>query len=104
MAALIGIRVKDGFVYAGPFGALSWPAEGSQADLYTKDDRGQRVTLTRVALTGIFALGLQKKTGKLEATVEVSGDGWSVKGRTENIERAHAFVNQWNNTYSHSGL
>jgi hypothetical protein len=104
MAALLGIRVKDGFVYAGPFGSLSWAADGSQADLYSKDDRGRRVTLTRVALTGIFALGLQKKTGKLEVIVEISGDGWSVTGRTENVERAHAFVNEWNSTYGPRGV
>jgi hypothetical protein len=104
MAALLGIRVKDGFVYAGQFGSLSWVADGSQADLYTKDDRGQRVTLARVALTGIFALGLQKKTGKLVVIVEISGDGWSVTGRTENVERAHTFVTEWNNTYGRRSI
>jgi hypothetical protein len=99
-ALLLGIKVKDGFVYAGPFGALSWEAQGSHADLYTQDDRGQRVTLTRVALTGIFALGLQKKTGKLKVTVEISDDGWTVTGHTENVQHAHKFVNEWNHPYS----
>jgi len=100
MSALsLGIKVKKGFVYQGMLGHLAWPAGGSRAELYTEDDRGKRVTLTRVALTGIFALGLQKKTGKLRVHVTISGDGWSVTGRTENVELAQGFVNEWNSLY-----
>ncbi|PWU58337.1 hypothetical protein DLE60_22245 [Micromonospora globispora] len=98
-AQLLGIKVKDGWVYKGPFGSLAWPAQGSRAELYAEDNRGKRVTLTRIALTGIFALGLKKKTGKLEVHVTISGDGWSVSGRTENVEGAHAFVTEWNGLY-----
>jgi hypothetical protein len=66
-AGLLGIRVSDGmFKFVGQ---ASVPIAGATVTV----DRGEaakRITATRVALTGIFALALKKDSTKLFVTIE----------------------------------
>jgi hypothetical protein len=66
-AGLLGIRVSDGHFKL--IGQPSVPVAGAVISV----DRGEaakRITATRVALTGIFALALKKDNTKLFVTIE----------------------------------
>ncbi|MFE5621700.1 hypothetical protein ACFQ8S_06760 [Streptomyces virginiae] len=66
-AGLLGIRVKDGH-----FKLVGQPAVPVAGAVVTVDrgEAARRITATRVALTGIFALALKKDTTKLFVTIE----------------------------------
>jgi hypothetical protein len=66
-AGLLGIRVKDGEFRL--MGQAPVPVAGAVVTV----DRGEaarRITATRVALTGIFALALKKDATRLWVTIE----------------------------------
>lgn len=66
-AGLLGIRVSD-----GRFKLLGQPAVPVVGAVVTVDrgEAAKRITATRVALTGIFALALRKDNTKLFVTIE----------------------------------
>ncbi|MFD7257792.1 hypothetical protein [Streptomyces sp. NPDC059874] len=66
-AGLLGIRVSDGY-----FKLVGQPAVPVAGAVVTVDrgEAAKRITATRVALTGIFALALKKDNTKLFVTIE----------------------------------
>lgn len=76
-------RKKGTISIAEGFGRWSVPAAG--ATIHTVDNTGQRVTVTRIALTGILAWALKKRTGDLSMIVVSEGDS-----RTASIKPKHA--------------
>jgi hypothetical protein len=87
-ALRIGVKVTaDSLVYRGN----TIPLDGATVEML--DKTGQRVTLTRVALLGLFALAAKKKTGT--ATLAISGaDGSLALVRVKDAEQAWAFAQQ----------
>ncbi|AVO22282.1 hypothetical protein PBI_NESBITT_25 [Streptomyces phage Nesbitt] len=68
-AGVLGIRVVDDGATFRIFGQNDVPVAGARVTV----DRGEaakRITATRVALTGVFALALKKDNTKLFITVE----------------------------------
>lgn len=58
------IKIKDGQLEVGQLWQ-KWARPAAQVTVQTIDQTGQRVTLTRVATLGVFALGAKKKTGHI---------------------------------------
>lgn len=92
-AAALGWTIKDDRI--GPllgFKRGSVPLAGSRAELL--DQTGKRVTLTRVATLGLFALAAKKSTGS--ATVVVASPEGMLKGTTKKADKAWQFVMAYN--------
>ena len=96
------IRVsRDGetitFGKPGSFRTRKRPvAEVTAATLETGADVGKRITATRLATLGVFALAAKKTTGKLYLTVsgEDDGEGWDelVEVSPKQERKAREFV------------
>ncbi|MFI9600343.1 hypothetical protein ACIHCX_10760 [Streptomyces sp. NPDC052043] len=67
-AAAAGVTVIGGKFHQA--GQASIPVEGSKVTIELGETAKKRITATRVALTGIFALWLKKDEQKLYITVE----------------------------------
>ena len=72
------------------------PIAGMRAEVIA-DDQGKRVTLTRAALTGVFALALRKRKGDVRVVVE-SPSGFQVvgKARISELDDAFRFAEMFN--------
>lgn len=66
-AGVLGIRVSDGMFKL--LGQPSVPVDGATVTV-DRGDAAKRITATRVALTGIFALALKKDSTRLFITIE----------------------------------
>lgn len=73
-------------------GRVRWEVVGS-VSLEDGQELEKRVTLTRVALLGVFALAAKKKTGGTKY-LAVSGDGffWAMEVGRKDVGRAQRFV------------
>ncbi|MEV8349043.1 hypothetical protein ACFVTT_15700 [Streptomyces niveus] len=67
-AAAAGVTVFGGKFHQA--GQTSLPVEGSRVTIELGEVARKRITATRVALTGIFALWLKKDESKLYITIE----------------------------------
>ena len=68
-------------------GWKNWRTPAAGATVHTVDHTGQRVTLTRVAALGIFALAAKKKTGELTVIIAgQDGDTRTVKVKPKKAE------------------
>lgn len=77
---------KDGNVVVLA-GWKNWRTPAAGATVHTIDHTGQRVTLTRVAALGLFALAAKKKTGELTVIITGSdGDSRTVKVQPKKAE------------------
>lgn len=57
-----------------------WRTPAKGATVQTVDGTGKRITVTRLFVTGIFALALKKKTGRLSVVVcAANGDSTTVQ-------------------------
>lgn len=72
--------VDDGQVFdVKPHGkSLLGPLAGAQATVETEDDTRRRITATRIATIGVFALAAKKKTGGRDIHLVVEGDGFCI--------------------------
>ncbi|MEU2740236.1 hypothetical protein ABZ656_33985 [Streptomyces sp. NPDC007095] len=89
-AAATGVTVIGGKFHQA--GQESIPVEGSRVTIELGETARKRITATRVALTGIFALWLKKDETKLYITVE-HPDGvilYPVPARKEDKARVFA--------------
>lgn len=92
--ALTGDRIKRGF--------KSWPVVGAVAEFEHGANIGSRVTLTRVALTGIFALGLKKNRNKVYVAVQfANGEQLLVEAKAKDERAARTFADNINQAAAH---
>lgn len=70
-----GIELKDGRIESAQSGG---PIAGARATVDTAGELSRRITVSRLALTGLFALGWQKKVDTRELYLLVEGDGWAI--------------------------
>lgn len=83
-------------------GLMSWDISGAEAEFQHGASLGGRVTLTRVALTGIFALGLKKDRSKVYIAVQLAdGQQVLIEGKAKEEKQARRFANQIQQTASH---
>lgn len=83
------IKVHEGFG--------SWQTSAVGASILTVDSTGQRVTVTRIAMTGILAWALKKKTGELTLiAVGADGDSRTVSVKPKQAAEAMTWASQFN--------
>lgn len=94
-----------GYRLEGPMlskGLSSWKIAGAQAEFQHGADLGGRVTLTRVALTGVFALGLKKDRSKVYIAVQLpDGQQVLIEGKAKEEKQARRFANQIQQAANH---
>lgn len=74
-----------------------YPVAGAVAEFEHGAGREGRVTLSRVALTGIFALGLKKDRNKVYVAVELAdGQQLLIEDSARNERQARRFANKVN--------
>jgi hypothetical protein len=78
-----GIRID----LTGGLAVGSWSVWPENAMVYTIDNTGTRVTLTRVAMLGVLALAAKKKSGTVSVVIASSVSGASV---THEVKAKHA--------------
>ncbi len=92
--ALTGDRIKRGF--------KSWPVVGTVAEFEHGANIGSRVTLTRVALTGIFALGLKKDRNKVYVAIQMAdGEQLLIETKAKDEKAARTFATNVNQAAAH---
>ncbi len=80
----------------------SWRIAGAEAEFQHGADLGGRVTLTRVALTGVFALGLKKDRSKVYIAVQLpDGQQVLIEGKAREEKQARRFANQIQQAANH---
>jgi hypothetical protein len=81
-----------------------WNTPLTGASILTIDNTGQRVTVTRIAMTGIFAWALKKKTGDLSMVVAgANGDSCTVSVKPKRAAEAMTWAatfNAWSQAVS----
>lgn len=76
-------------------GLRFWPLAGAVAEFEHGANVGSRVTLTRVALVGIFALGLKKDRNKVYVAIELrDGQQVLVEAKAKEEKQARVFANK----------
>lgn len=85
-------------------GMRSWPVVGATAEFEHGANVGSRVTLTRVALTGIFALGLKKDRNKVYVAIELAnGEQILIEAKAKDEKKARTFASNVNAASAHFG-
>lgn len=76
-------------------GMKKWDVTGATADFEHGANVGGRVTATRVALTGVFALALKKDRNKVYIPIEFAdGEQHLIEARAKNEAKAREFARQ----------
>ena len=95
LGQVLGIRVHDGQVRAG---GRSGPVAGARASLETVGEVRRRVTVTRLAATGIFAFALKKKVDDRALWLTITGPSFEavVEVKPKHERNARLWVAEFN--------
>lgn len=87
---------KEGNLYAH-VGLGKWVTPAAGASVQALDNTGKRVTLTRAALLGVFALAAKKRTGDLTLILAgVDGSTHTVKVKPKKAQEAQEWAARFN--------
>jgi hypothetical protein len=96
-ASFEGYRISAGRLIKGNGVLFDKPVGGAVAEFEHGANIGSRVTLTRIAVMGIFALGMRKDRNKIYVAIQLaSGEQVLIEAKAKHERKAREFTAKLN--------